>query len=184
MPIGSSSVFARTMATLEHNRHRICSVLDLGIGMGMNGAGVRQWLDFGVRPWKTRLAGVEGWAPYRNPIWDLYDQVFHQTVQDYLSALAGTFDCILMTDVIEHMPKPQGEDTLREITASLSPSGLALVSTPAVFWEQGACHGNELERHVCLWTPDDFCRCGWDVAWDGTPDQYGQRMILATKGVA
>ena len=182
MPIGSSSVYARTMALLEHNRGRIGSVLDLGIGMGLNGAGVRQWLDFGVRPWKTRLVGVEGWAPYRNPAWDLYDQVFVGRIEES-HVFDEKWDCILFTDVIEHMPMNLGLDVMGRIMAALTPNGLAIVGTPAVFWPQEACHGNELERHLTHWTAADFRAAGWRVAWDGTPDAYGQRMLMATLGV-
>lgn len=187
MPIGSSSVYARTMATLEHNRARIGSVLDLGIGFGMNGAGVRQWLDYGVRQpdgrWRTTLVGVEAWAAYQNPLWDVYDRIEIERIEDSPTLAPNRWDCILMTDVIEHMPMATGRAVLRRIVASLTPRGLAIVGTPAVFWAQGACHGNDLERHVSAWTPADFREAGWRVAWDGTPDEWGQRMILATWGV-
>jgi hypothetical protein len=36
------------------------SVLDLGIGMGFHGEAVRELLDGGVLPLRTRLVGVEG----------------------------------------------------------------------------------------------------------------------------
>jgi 2-polyprenyl-3-methyl-5-hydroxy-6-metoxy-1,4-benzoquinol methylase len=187
VPIGSSSVYARTMAALEHNRARVGSVLDLGIGMGLNGAGVRQWLDYGVRQadgrWRTRLVGIEGWEAYRNPVWDVYDAVEVGRIEDSALLTPNTWDCVLFTDVIEHMPMPLGRYILGRIAASLTPNGFAIVGTPAVFWAQGAAHGNDLERHVSAWRPDDFRECGWQVAWDGTPDQYGQRMLLATWGV-
>ncbi len=41
-------------------RRRPRSVLDLGIGMGFYGAVVRELLDGGVLPLRTRLVGVEG----------------------------------------------------------------------------------------------------------------------------
>jgi hypothetical protein len=35
------------------------------------GAAVRQWLDGGVQPWRTRLVGVEGFDAYRSPCWNV-----------------------------------------------------------------------------------------------------------------
>lgn len=62
MPIGCCSLIP-TIAT-QFVVFRQGSVLDLGIGMGFYGAVVRQWLDGGVQPWRTRLVGVEGFAAY------------------------------------------------------------------------------------------------------------------------
>src|SRR6185436_17011472 len=70
-------------------------VLDLGIGFGGNGLLVRQWIDLGARPWKTFLAGVEVWADYRNPTWDLYDLVIVDTVENYFERYAESFDLVL-----------------------------------------------------------------------------------------
>ena len=62
MPIGCCSLDP-AIAT-QFVVFRPGSVLDLGIGMGFYGAVVRQWLDGGVQPWRTRLVGVEGFAAY------------------------------------------------------------------------------------------------------------------------
>ncbi|MGJ8488671.1 hypothetical protein ACSFB5_12350, partial [Glaesserella parasuis] len=88
---------ARLLATRRPGR-----VLYLGIGSGFHGAIVRQWVDLGVRPWSTLLVGVEAWADYRNPLWDLYNLVFVETIQRHLDLHPETFDCILLGDVIEH----------------------------------------------------------------------------------
>ena len=100
MPIGSYAATAPLVETLIRRRPR--SVLDLGMGFGCGGVMVRQWLDLGVRPWTTYLVGVEAWADYRNPVWDLYHAIYVQTIEQYLAARAETFDCVLLGDVIEH----------------------------------------------------------------------------------
>ncbi len=48
----------------------LATVLDLGAGMGFYGAVVRQWCDSGVRPWRTRLVGVENLLIDRKPLID------------------------------------------------------------------------------------------------------------------
>jgi len=78
MPIGSYAATVPLVQTLIRARPR--SVLDLGMGFGCGGVVVRQWLDLGVRPWKTYLVGVEVWSDYRNPVWDLYSAVYVQTI--------------------------------------------------------------------------------------------------------
>ena len=83
MPIGCTSLVP--MIAHELMAHRPSSVLDLGIGMGFYGAVVRQWLDLGVRPWRTRIVGVEGFEAYRNPCWDVYDTVINSKIEDYLA---------------------------------------------------------------------------------------------------
>ena len=42
----------------------------------------------------------------------------------------------------------QMSDVLDRIAKALTPGGFGVCGTPAVYWPQGAAHGNELERHV------------------------------------
>jgi 2-polyprenyl-3-methyl-5-hydroxy-6-metoxy-1,4-benzoquinol methylase len=177
MPIGSSSVYRRLVHLLELRRPR--SVLDLGVGLGINGAAVRNWLDYGVTPYPTLLVGVEGHAAYRNPMWLLYSDIEIGDIAT-AAALDRPWACILMTDVLEHFDRLTGEHVLGRIAAALEPGGLAIVTTPAIWFAQGAWGDNPLETHRCLWTADELRALGWSVDWDGTPDEYGQSMLLAT----
>ena len=178
MPIGSYSSFADIICDLIH--HRPNTILDLGIGFGMNGAGIRNWLDSGVKPWNIRLVGVEGWADYISPCWDCYDKVHVCTIQDYLKSTDQKFDAIVMTDVIEHFDKEEGQAVLAMCMAHLNPGGALYVSTPGIFFEQGAAHGNELERHRSEWKVAEFAPC--HVIRAGTElDHYGHQMIVVKK---
>jgi hypothetical protein len=178
MPIGCFSCVAPVVSKLLERRRG--GVLDLGIGMGFYGAVVRQWLDCGVRPWKTHLVGVEGFEGYRNPAWDLYDRVDVEPIEQVLK-LAGGWPAILMLDVIEHFDADQGEEVVSLAVQALAPGGTLIIATPAVHMEQGAAHGNELERHRSLWTPEAFKARGFELLNDGSPDQYGHYMIVAAK---
>src|SRR5262245_16784561 len=112
MPIGSYASVPFLVQQLIAAAPR--RVLDLGMGFGGNGVLVRQWLELGVKPWKTFLAGVEIWADYRNPTWDLYDLVIVDTIENYLQRHAETFEVVLFTEVIEHFDKRWGKHVLKE----------------------------------------------------------------------
>lgn len=178
MPIGSFSLVPHI--ALDLIRHKPMRVLDLGIGFGFYGAVVRQWLDQGVKPWSTRLVGVEAWGNYANPMWDLYDMVVVDTIENFLSRHSESFEYILMTDVIEHFERPAAINVMRSIVGRLTPRGRFIVGTPGVFFAQGAVHGNDRETHRSHWTIDDFIALGFSPLARGEQvDPFGQKMVLA-----
>lgn len=176
MPIGCYAM----VPSLAHHLclHRPARVLDLGMGSGGNGCAVRQWLDLGVRPWKTYLVGVEVWAEYRNPMWDLYNLIVVDTIENYLNNLTETFDCVLLTDVIEHFCKPDGRQLLKRLRNAVAPRGQLLVGTPAKFFAQGPVYGNRYEEHRSAWSRGDFEDLGFEVTIVGQPDYFcGQALM-------
>jgi hypothetical protein len=177
MPIGCCSLVP-AIAT-ELGLRRPASVLDLGIGMGFYGAVVRQWLDLGVRPWRTKLVGVEGFAAYRNPCWDLYDEVVATPIETFLEPTTEIWDAILLLDVLEHFPHAAGEQILAAARHRFAANGCLYVGTPAVWMEQGAAYGNELERHRSLWTAEELRSIGLHVLVDGKTDPFGNQMLFA-----
>ena len=180
MPIGSYSSFRDIMRqVLMHNPS---TVLDLGIGHGINGAGIRNWLNVGIKEnyKQTTLIGVEGFRQYHSPLWDCYDLVEITTIQDYLENSDAQYDCILMTDVLEHFDKDEGNAIISKIVNNkLTASGILLISTPAVWIEQGAAYGNELETHRSLWHFTDFIGMpGVEIIRDGREDDMGYMMLV------
>jgi predicted TPR repeat methyltransferase len=179
MPIGCCQLVPTIAAHLQLARPR--AVLDLGVGMGFYGAVVRQWLDLGVRPWRTKLVGVEGFAGYRNPCWDLYDEVAVAPIEEYLERTTETWDLILLLDVLEHFPHAAGEQILAAARGRLSSGGRLFVGTPAVWMEQGAAYGNEFERHQSLWTAEELRATSFEVLESGEPDRFGNQMLFAVQ---
>ncbi len=178
MPIGCYSL----VPYVAHHVaiHRPERVLDLGIGLGSYGSVVRQWGDLGERPWRTYLIGVEAWAGYRNPMWDLYNAVAACSIQEFLSEQSGQFDLVLLTDVIEHFERHEGQAIVEQLKQEIvAPGGSLFVGTPGIFCEQGAVGGNEWERHRSLWLASDFAGQGFRVILDGNPDAFGNQMVLA-----
>lgn len=182
MPIGSYAVVPWVVEALW--RRQPARVLDLGIGFGFWGAAVRQWLDNGVQPFRVYLAGVEGFPAYRNPAWSLYHHIWEEPIQrfSWRSTRGGPaqgWDFIICTDVIEHFTQSQALNMLAVAQTSLAPGGELWVSSPAVFCEQGPEHGNEFERHRTFWGPAEMRAAGLEVVWDGQPDAWQHRMVIA-----
>lgn len=182
MPIGSYSLIYHLAEHLQ--LHRPKSVLDLGVGFGLAGAIVRQYLDDGVQPWKTVLVGVEAFKEYKNPSWDLYGAVLEMDIRSFLSnndypGLDGyaKYDFIIFSDVLEHFEKEEGLKLIYDLMGLLNKGGVLWIATPGVWCEQDAVHGNEYERHRSLWKWNEF-PSGFEVIKNGQGDEHGHYMIL------
>lgn len=178
MPIGSFSAFGKVIQGVLASNPK--TILDLGIGFGMNGAGVRNWLDLGIEPFKTKLVGVEVFPDYGNATWDLYDHVHINDIKtelEYCVMMGIKYDTIIMTDVIEHFTKEEGLLVLNMMKEVCNVS--CIVSTPGIWIEQGAAYGNDHETHRSLWTVEDFKGAGFGIVMDGSLDNYGHMMIVA-----
>jgi 2-polyprenyl-3-methyl-5-hydroxy-6-metoxy-1,4-benzoquinol methylase len=173
MPIGSWSAYQRVIQGILATNPS--SVLDIGIGFGMNGCGIRNWLDLGV-DFKTKLVGIEAFPHYRNPAWALYDDVILGDVTKIIDTV-GDFDLIVITDVIEHFDKEDGIKLLEKLKTKCRKG--VIVSTPSVWIEQGDAYGNVYETHRSLWTVKDFKDLGYGIVWDGRKDEYGHMMLIA-----
>jgi SAM-dependent methyltransferase len=171
MPIGSFAILPHIMHVAQLVQPK--TILDVGIGYGIYGPAFRQWIDMGVRPYSTIIDGVEGWADYKNPCWDEYNSIAVIPIEQFYSPFK--YDMIVFSDVIEHFEKAEGEAILEKLKSFLSPGGILFVGTPAIWLEQNAVHGNEMECHRSLWSVDDFTDC--EVILDGTPF-LGNEMIL------
>jgi 2-polyprenyl-3-methyl-5-hydroxy-6-metoxy-1,4-benzoquinol methylase len=177
MPIGSLSELP--IVVIQLLTPRANSVLDLGIGMGMYGAAVRQWLDLGYEGsgYKTLIHGVEGFEKYRNPCWQLYDEVTIDDVIDYIPTQA--YDAILLNDVIEHFELPDALKVVERMKQHLTQGGKFIVVTPAIDMPQGEVYGNMFERHLSAWTTQMFIDLGFTILNNGAVDFIGCQMITA-----
>jgi len=171
MPLGSFAILPDVVSELVRKNPR--RVLDVGIGFGIYGAAIREWLDSGYGR-KTFIEGVEAFSGYENPNWQHYDRVI---IDDVMKVFFDElYDTILLLDVIEHFRKEEGEELIRRMKSILFIGGILLVGTPAIFCPQDAVYGNEYERHRSLWTKEDFE--GFEILRDGSPDKFGTQMLL------
>ena len=175
MPTSSYALIPEVAERLCH--HQPKKILDVGIGLGMNGAVVRQWLDQGVAPWKRHLVGVEPWGSYRNPMWELYTEVVVDTVQNYLRNHPEEFDFVLMTDVLEQIKRPEVKIIFDQLKSIMAPQGVILVGT-STYHHEGAIYGNVYEEHRSVWNAADLAEVGFRIIRDDEPNQFGMRMLL------
>lgn len=137
------------------------SMLDIGLGNGKLGFIARDLLDvmYGERykrqDWKLRLDGIEVFGDYvqdhQNAI---YDTIYIGDAYNVIDGL-GTYEVIVMGDVLEHFPKDKGLAMLDKCITHLS-KALILFVPLGDGWEQPAIYGNDHERHRSAWRQDEF----------------------------
>lgn len=146
-------------------------IVDLGIGAGFAGAVVRNYLEGRhgcCRPdqWGVRLIGFEGFADYRNPMWELYDHVYIEDFSkpEIYEGLKG-WPLVMICDAIEHVEKTEAMIILQTLVEN---NTNVLVSVPLGTCEQGACFGNDFECHRSTWNgTGDFSNFKYQILHKG-----------------
>jgi len=139
------------------------SILDVGVGFGKWGFLCGEFLEvahgrYGPSQWCVRVDGVEAQQQYRNFIHEyFYDQIHYGLIQDLLPSL-GTYDLVIMGDVIEHFDKATGRALL---TSLRQRSRYVLLSSPVWFFQQ-AHEDNPYQEHRSLWGLRDFSGLRFD----------------------
>jgi SAM-dependent methyltransferase len=140
---------------------RPSAVLDAGIGFGLWGALLRQYLDVWsgrIHPeqWTTRIDGIEIDEKRVQPHARLlYTEIVIGDIRDVVPVRASEqpYDVILFGDVIEHLPKDDGQALLR--TAARLARQLVVVRIPlGAGWRREG--REEPDHHRSQWYPDDF----------------------------
>ena len=132
------------------------SILDIGVGQGKFGALSREYLDIWQRrykrsQWKTIIDGVEIFEEYKNPSWDYYyNRIYIGDILDVIKDLKP-YDTILFLEVIEHMSKEDGLKVLQWCQQNSQQIFFSYTNS-----NQSDAFGNEHERHISTWNPEDF----------------------------
>lgn len=132
------------------------SVLDVGIGTGQWGFMVRNYWDFRhnrfyPKDWQVRLTGIEGFANYRNPAWDLYSSVLIGDASQLIPSLYMKYDVAIMIEVLEHFSKEAGYKVLKDLCCKSKHLFISYANS-----EQGAWGGNDYEIHRACWTDQEI----------------------------
>jgi hypothetical protein len=139
------------------------SVLDAGLGFGLWGGLLRQYLDVWngrIQPseWMTRIDGIEiDEKRVQAHARALYTEILIGDIRCVVPHRAAEqpYDVVLFGDVIEHLPKPDGH-ALLEITARLTRK-LVVVRIPlGDGWRREG--REEPDHHRSQWYPADFAR--------------------------
>lgn len=158
------------------------SVLDAGIGFGMWGALLRQYLDVWsgrIQPaeWTTRIDGIEIDEKRVQPhARQLYTEILVGDIRELVPRRAAeqAYDVILFGDVIEHLPKDDGH-ALLDVAADLARQ-LVVVRIPlGDGWRREGWEPPD--HHRSQWYADDFSLYSCTVR---QYDFYGNPYALVT----
>lgn len=103
----------------------------------------------------TVFHGVEIWEPYirKFDLLSKYDAVDVADVRLF-DFPHGNYT-VIMGDVLEHMPEPDGREVIARMKAR---AAHILLSVPIRHCEQGAVFGNPHEAHVRHWNADELSK--------------------------
>jgi hypothetical protein len=138
-----------------------CSVLDAGIGFGLFGHLLRQYLDVWEgriqrAEWRIRIDGIEIDArriqPYARY---LYNDVFVGDIRELVPVHASRspYDVILFGDVLEHLPKDDAVRLLRKSIALAMKRVIVRIPLGDGWRKQGR---EEPDHHRSTWSLEDF----------------------------
>lgn len=149
--------------------------MDIGIGNGMYGALVYNYCET-LMAQVPLIHGIEAWEQYKGPMWGCYDQIFVEDLLDY--EFTRQYDIIIMADVLEHFEAEVGMELLRSLKLALSPGGVIIITTPAIFIEQGAHLGNIFETHRSLFKPTMFEAMNYIPVRPPGETLLGEKMLI------
>lgn len=159
MPIGYAKALEPLVDLLLSTRPS--SILDVGIGFGLNGAVARNYLEAGGRIDRNNpaftLHGIEIFRQYRNPMWKLYDRVTIGDIKDSVDILPN-YDLVICTDVLEHLDRQLGLRVLQAPRHAFFGVCNHMEANP-----RGGVFGNPNEEHVSRWRVDELKNMGYHV---------------------
>jgi hypothetical protein len=132
-------------------------ILDTACGLGSYAYKIRIGKEG-----KPIIVGLDIWKPYLMKIkaLRLFDDLILGDAM-YLPFCSSSFDIVLASEIIEHLPKGMGKKLLSEIERISKK--LVVVVTPCGFMPQDDVRGNPYEAHLSGWNPEDFKLQGYDV---------------------
>jgi hypothetical protein len=136
------------------------SILDIGLGNGKMGFLARDFLDvmlggrYRREEWQVKIDGIEVFADYiQDHQRAIYDEIFVGDALEVIDGL-GNYDVVIVGDVLEHFERGRAMQFLDKAFAH---SRYVILSIPlGEKWTQDAIYGNEYERHLSFWNPEDF----------------------------
>ncbi|MEI6479408.1 MAG: class I SAM-dependent methyltransferase [bacterium] len=153
-------------AIKEAVRGDIVSVLDVGCGRIWDGNDKNEDILFSIfdKP-NFKITGIDvfpeciEWRRQNGPSGEYL-------VMDArnIDTLSNSFDLVICHHVLEHFSKDESEKLLVELEKKAAKQ--VIVGTPIGFTNTEYAveiHGNEHERHLCGWEPDEFRNRGYAV---------------------
>lgn len=145
MPTSSDQGKAEAVEALKPILPFVWSILDVGPGAG-------GWFDILSPLTDAKWYGLEIWEPYvaEYDLTSKYGHVYIGNAATYDVSQLPRCDLAIFGDVLEHMPKEEGMETVDRL-----PWKYAVISLPMAggeFEHQGEECGNPHEEHKASWT--------------------------------
>lgn len=140
----------------EVDKFESSTILDVGIGFGIWGYLMRKLRK------PSLLVGIDINLDYLSASkkHNIYDHLVLASAS-HVPFRKGTFDYVLAIDVIEHLPKVDGERVFTGVECVCK--GKIIITTPNGYLEQHPCGAPESETHRSGWSPEEFRRKGYKV---------------------
>ena len=141
------------------------SILDIGIGFGKYGFLCREYLECWndrtfPNQWKVKIDGIEIFQKYADLSHNknIYDNIFVNNVMEILSELPK-YDLLIAMDVIEHLPKKDGEALLFLMAHRAQKA--VMINVPTGNWlNNKVVSNNPHEAHQAIWIEEDLEKYG------------------------
>lgn len=138
------------------------SVLDVGVGFGRWGILFREFLEIWDNSnydgnWERLIDGVEIFPAYIKDYHRyFYSNIYIENALEYLRKTEKSYDLINFGDVIEHLPKQDGEELIK---LAFDKGGHVLINIPiGKHWAQEGTKDNPHEAHRSVWYNNDFTK--------------------------
>ncbi len=135
-------------------------MLDIGTGFGKYGFLAREYLElwdgrekYDKKEWLRQIDGIEVFKEYITPVHDYIYNNMHIGEATELLPKLNNYDLILLSDVIEHFDRKDGEKLLNICKLK---SANVLIVTPSAVSPQKDAFGNPFEEHKYQWRKSDF----------------------------
>lgn len=138
---------------IEKELTNCTTVLDIGCGPDSPLRNC-EWVEYSV--------GVEPFTPYLelSRSKNIHKKYINENILS-LNFKENEFDAVMMIDVIEHLPKYQGEILIEK--AENWARKKIIISTPNGFVKQKSFDGNKLQEHLSGWKIHELNKRGYSV---------------------
>lgn len=151
------------------------SVLDVGIGWGINGALLRTYADAKL------VDAVEIFKPYiaHAARYNLYDQVYEGDIRTVLPTIQRHYDIVLCTETLEHISMADIPDILHHLERL---GDRIIISSNNHFEESEAWDGNDYQLHRSLFSITRARSEGYRCLGTGRVFNFGAKKFKALFG--
>ncbi len=159
------------------------SILDIGLGNGKYGFLARDLLDvmlgerYRKEDWQIKIDGIEIFSDYiQDHQKAIYDSIYIGNAYDVIDSL-GTYDAIILGDVLEHFEKKQACELLDKCMAHCNTHIIVCIPLGEK-WTQPEIYGNPYEQHLSFWKFEEFEPFIYKhTIFKYTPGDYGAFLI-------